>query len=163
MAHTPARPPVASVRNPHLERLERLGYLLDNSIPVPGTSRRFGLDAVIGLIPGLGDGVGAAFSGYIIYQAARLGASKSTLLRMASNVVVETIVGLVPFLGDVFDAAWKANARNVALLHAHLEEPHATHKASRRFVAGLLVALLLLAAGAVATLYVLGKVLASHL
>src|SRR5688500_2418513 len=133
---------------PHMEdidavrrRLARLAWLLDNSIPLPGTRFRIGLDAIIGLIPGLGDVLGVLLSSYIVREAARLGAPPSVLTRMAFNVAVEGIVGLVPFRGDGFDAACKANQRNLVLLDAHFRDPRRTVKSSRLFVAGLLAGL----------------------
>ena len=87
-----------------LQRLRALSHLLDDSLRVPGTRFRFGLDAVIGLVPGIGDVSGAALSAYVLVQAGRLGAPKATLLRMAGNVALEAIVGTVPFVGDLFDA-----------------------------------------------------------
>lgn len=125
-------------------RLARLAWLLDNSIRVPGTDFRIGLDAIIGLIPGLGDFVGALLSSYIVGQAWQMGVPKSTLTRMGFNVLVEGVVGAVPLFGDIFDAAWKANHRNVQLLHAHLENPRRAVRASRAFVVLLLTALLVL-------------------
>lgn len=122
-------------------RLAQLAWLLDNSIPLPGTRYRIGLDAIIGLVPGLGDVVGVLLSGYIVREAARLGVPPSVLTRMAFNVAVEGLVGLVPFVGDVFDAAWKANQRNLALLDAHFDNPRRSTKSSRLFVAGLIAAL----------------------
>ena len=123
-------------------RLTSLAWLLDNSIPVPGTRFRIGLDAIIGLLPGLGDVVGVLLSSYIVREAARLGAPPSVLTRMAFNVAVEGLVGIVPFVGDVFDAAWKANQRNLVLLDAHFDDPRRSVKSSRFFVAGLIAALL---------------------
>lgn len=102
------------------KRVRLLGQLLDNSIPIPGTNRRIGLDAVIGLIPGVGDLIGGLLSGYIILEAARAQAPTSMLARMLTNVGIDTLVGVIPALGDVFDAAWKANVRNVVLLQSHL-------------------------------------------
>ncbi|HLU77690.1 MAG TPA: DUF4112 domain-containing protein [Burkholderiales bacterium] len=128
-------------------RLARLAWLLDNSIRIPGTDFRIGLDAIIGLIPGLGDFAGALLSSYIVGQAWRMGVPKSTLVRMGFNVLVEGVVGAVPLFGDIFDAAWKANHRNVQLLHAHLENPRRAVRASRSFVVLLLAALLLLLLG----------------
>src|SRR5512145_2015000 len=100
------------------ERLARLAWLLDSSIPIPGTRFSIGLDALIGLVPFVGDVVGVLLSSYIVGEAARLGASRSVLARMVFNVAVEGLTGLVPLAGDVFDAAWKANQRNVRLLGA---------------------------------------------
>src|SRR5687767_9579377 len=98
------------------QRLSQLAWLLDSSIPIPGTRFTIGLDALLGLFPVLGDLLGVLVSSYIVNEAARLGAPRSVLLRMALNVGIEGIIGIVPFAGDVFDAAWKANQRNVRLL-----------------------------------------------
>ena len=123
-------------------RLAALAWLLDNSIPLPGTRYRIGLDAIIGLVPGLGDLVGVLLSSYIVREAARLGAPPSVLTRMAFNVAVEGIAGLVPFAGDVFDAAWKANQRNFGLLEEHLANPRGAARSSQLFVAGLVFGLI---------------------
>lgn len=134
---------VQSVEEPGVhetrERLSWLAWLLDSSIPIPGTRLTIGLDALIGLVPFLGDLVGVLLSSYILGEAARLGAPRTLLWRMAFNVGVEGVVGVVPFAGDVFDAAWKANQRNVRLLDAWLDQPHKARRQSRLFVA-LLVA-----------------------
>jgi hypothetical protein len=130
-----------------LEQVRRLARQLDTSIPLPG-GLRVGWDAVLGLIPGVGDWAGALLSSYIVLQAVRLGASREVLLRMVGNVGLEALVGAVPFLGDVFDAAWRANTRNVRLLEEHLAAPEAARRASGAWVLGvvvLLVALLVLA------------------
>jgi hypothetical protein len=100
--------------------LQRLSFLLDNAIAIPGTSFRIGLDPLIGLVPGGGDILSAILSGYIVAEASRLGASRTILLQMATNIVLESALGTVPLLGDVFDAGWKANAKNVRLLEDHL-------------------------------------------
>ena len=126
-----------------LAQARRLAQLLDNSIPLPG-GYRIGWDAIIGLVPGLGDGAGALLSAYIVLQAVRLGASREVLVRMVGNVALEALVGTVPFLGDVFDAAFKSNVRNVRLLERHLENPGSARRASRAWVIGILVALLAL-------------------
>ena len=98
------------------DRLRRFAWILDELIPIPGTQQRVGLDALIGLVPGVGDTIGALLSTYIILEAARRGASVWTVTRMLANVGVETVVGAVPFLGDLFDVVFKANRRNLALL-----------------------------------------------
>lgn len=130
------------------EKLRALAWLLDSSIRLPG-GFRIGVDALIGLVPFLGDAAGVLLSGYIVREAARLGVPRSVLLRMIGNVAIEGIVGVVPILGDVFDAAWKANQRNVLLLEQHLDDPAATSRSSRRLVAlvivGLLVVMLIFA------------------
>jgi hypothetical protein len=124
--------------------------LLDSAFSIPGTRYRFGLDALIGLVPGLGDAVGAIFSGYIILQASRAGASRATINRMIANVAIDTVVGWVPLLGDLFDVGWKANTKNVALLEQHLQHPAAARASSRRSLLLLGAVLLALVAGAVA-------------
>jgi hypothetical protein len=124
-------------------RLSRLAWLLDSSILIPGTNFRIGLEALIGLIPGIGDTVGVLLSSYILREAARLGVPKTTLIRMGLNVVVEGVLGMIPFAGDVFDAAYKANQRNVRLLNAYLDNPRKTSTTSHALIFGL--ALLLIA------------------
>jgi hypothetical protein len=136
-------------------RLARLAWLLDSSIPLPGTPFSIGLEALIGLVPVAGDLAGVLLSGYIIKEAAALGASRSILARMALNVAVEGLAGMIPFAGDIFDAAFKANQRNVRLLDAYLDQPARTRRASRGFLLVLGLALL----GLVLAILVLGTLL----
>lgn len=103
-----------------LRRLRRLSELLDSAVRVPGTDRRVGLDALVGLVPGVGDALTALVSLLVVAEGYRLGASRLTLLRMLANVAVDYAVGSVPLAGDLFDAAWKANERNVRLLEREL-------------------------------------------
>jgi hypothetical protein len=131
-----------------LARARALTRLLDSAARVPGTSMRFGLDPILGLMPGLGDVAGAALSGYVVLLASRLGAPTTVIVRMLGNVVVDTVGGTVPVLGDLFDAGWKANTRNLALLERHLGRPESTKRASRAVVWGTVAALLLLAIAA---------------
>ncbi len=123
------------------KKLDRLAWYLDNSIKIPGLDYRVGLDALIGLIPGLGDTIGALLSSYILGEAARLGAPKAVLLKMAFNIALDALVGAVPVLGDLFDFIWKANQRNVLLLGEYLDEPRKTVVASRLFVSVLALSL----------------------
>lgn len=146
---TPA-PVVGTYQPPQLERLRTVSRLLDSAFVIPGTRYRFGFDALIGLVPGLGDAVSAIFSGYIILQASRLGAPKSVVTRMIGNVALDTLVGWVPVLGDLFDVAWKSNLRNMALLETHLQQPAAARAGSRKALVLLGGVLLLLFVGAVA-------------
>lgn len=133
--------------NESLRRAQIVASVLDDAIRVPGTDIRFGIDPLIGLVPGLGDLLGGAASAYIILEAARAGAPASVLTRMALNVGVDTLVGGLPLVGDLFDFAWKSNARNVKLLAGHLDAPTRTHRASTALVVALLAAIVIIAAG----------------
>lgn len=133
-----------------LARLRRIGWLLDSSIPIPGTRYTLGVDQIVGLVPGLGDLLGGVFSLYIVVEAARMGVPRGLLARMGWNVAVDTLVGEVPILGDLFDIAFKANIRNLALLDGYLERPVEVRRASRRYAAVIVVGLVLLTTGAVA-------------
>jgi hypothetical protein len=141
---------VGTHQPPQIERLRAISRLLDNAFVIPGTRYRFGLDALIGLVPGLGDAVSSVFSGYIILQASRLGASRSVVTRMIANVALDTLVGWIPILGDLFDVAWKSNLKNVALLETHLQQPAAARAGSRKALVLLGGVLVLLFVGAVA-------------
>ena len=123
---------------------------MDNAFQIPGTQFRIGLDAIVGIIPGIGDAIGAVFSAFIVFQAARLGVSRATLARMMGNVVLDTVIGEIPLLGDLFDAGWKANTKNMALLEAHLDRPAATGRSSRKMLVLLGAGLLVLLAGVIA-------------
>jgi uncharacterized protein DUF4112 len=123
------------------ERLSFLAWLLDSSIPLPGTRFTIGIDALVGLVPLLGDLIGVALSSFIVAEASRLGAPRALLARMALNVALDGVLGIVPLLGDVFDAGWKANQRNVRLLGAWLDHPHKAQRGNRLFLALLVLAL----------------------
>ena len=104
------------------ENLDLLAHVLDDWFRVPGTSIRFGLDGIVGLIPGLGDILGGLASAVIVVAAWVRGVPYITLLRMVVNIGIEVLLGTVPLLGDAFDIAWKANRRNYALIVRHLEQ-----------------------------------------
>jgi len=133
------------------KELQHLAWLLDSSIPIPGTRLTIGIEALIGLFPVIGDLIGVALSSYIVSQASRLGAPRSVLLRMSFNVILEGVIGIVPIAGDLFDAGFKANQRNVRLLGAWMDEPGRTVRSTRAFgvllVFALVVLLVLLGAG----------------
>ena len=160
----PLAPPseVGYAERDRLDRLRRLGYLLDNSIPVPGTPFRIGWETIVGLVPGIGDLVGGGFSAYIIVQAARMGVPASLLVRMGWNLLVDLAVGAIPVLGDLFDAGFKANMRNLALLERHTQVPGESRRASRGFVVLLAVVLGLVVVGAVALAVVVVQLLLSR-
>jgi hypothetical protein len=130
-----------------LRQLDALSRLLDSAFCIPGTRFRIGLDGLFGLIPGIGDSVGAALSAYIIVEAARLGAPKQLLLRMIGNVAVESIFGAVPILGDAFDIAWKANVRNVALLRTYRDALGRQDRSSRQLLSFFILAVILAVIG----------------
>jgi hypothetical protein len=104
--------------------LHGLEILLDEAFRIPGTGIRFGLDGIIGLVPGLGDVVAGILSLVIPLAAWIRGVPYVTLIRMATNLGIGVLVGSIPILGDIFDIAWKANRRNYQLLCRHLGEPH---------------------------------------
>ncbi|MFL4468594.1 DUF4112 domain-containing protein [Tateyamaria armeniaca] len=104
-----------------IEKLDRLSSLLDSRFRIPGTPIRFGLDSILGLIPGVGDLASLGPSAYLVYKGYRLGARKRTIIRMSANTGLDFVVGAVPVLGDVFDLVFKANNRNFALLRKELE------------------------------------------
>jgi uncharacterized protein DUF4112 len=163
LARKSPAPIVQDRRLPQVERLRVLTKLLDNAFQVPGTRLRVGLDALIGLVPGVGDAIGAVFSAVIVFQAARLGVSRATLARMVGNVVLDTVVGEIPLLGDLFDAGWKANSKNLALLETHLEQPVATRRASLRVLLLLGLTLGVLLAGVVAAGILVANYVVVHL
>jgi hypothetical protein len=105
-----------------LDHLRRLARLMDSQFRVPGTDYRFGLDGLIGLIPGAGDMTTLAVSGYMLYIMAQNGASSYVLARMAVNVIIDAVIGSIPFLGDLFDFAFKANTRNLRLMEQYYQE-----------------------------------------
>jgi hypothetical protein len=146
-AAIPAQGPTSA--QARLERLRSLAWLLDNSIPLPG-GFRIGLDPLIGLIPGVGDAIGALMSIFILNEARMLGAPRSVLLRMSGNVLLETLIGAIPFAGDLFDAGFKANMRNIALLERYHLDPNGAARSSRWFVIGFMLFLILLAVAIVA-------------
>lgn len=108
-----------SERQQRIQQLQAIAELLDGQFKLPGTNIQFGLDALIGLVPGIGDFVSGGISIWLVREAQRLGAPKWLIARMMWNVVVDVSVGAVPLVGDVFDAAWKANRKNMALLNRH--------------------------------------------
>jgi nitrate reductase NapE component len=140
----------ASSKHPDIERLSLLADLLDNRFQIPGTSIRFGLDAIIGLIPYAGDLLGLLISGYLLLLLVRNGAGPLLILKMVGNYLLDAAVGAIPVLGDVFDIAFQANSRNVALLIQYYESGEARPSALKSM---LLLAFVLFAILTVCTVF----------
>jgi hypothetical protein len=127
------------------ENLDILSHVLDDFIKVPGTSIRFGLDGIMGVVPGIGDILGGIASCIIIIAAWIRGVPYVTVTRMVANVAIEVVVGSIPILGDAFDIAWRANRRNYALLTGSLYEPRKHTIQSWIFLIVLAIVLMALA------------------
>jgi Domain of unknown function (DUF4112) len=119
------------------ENLDFLAHLLDDWFRIPGTSIRFGLDGIVGFIPGVGDAIGGIASCIIIIAAWMRGVSYVTIARMLANWGIEVLLGAIPFLGNIFDIAWKANRRNYALMTGSLADPQGVRRRSWLFFAVL--------------------------
>ena len=104
------------INEERLSRLKRLSEKLDDSITIPGTERKIGIDPIIGLIPVGGDLIGGVISLYIMRSGIKMGVPRETIIRMFANVTLEFVIGCIPILGDLFDAMWKSNQRNVKLI-----------------------------------------------
>ena len=104
-----------------IARITALAKLLDSAFLIPGLNRRVGLDAIIGLVPGIGDAVSTLLASYIIWEARQLGLPRWKIARMIGNVAVDTAIGAIPVAGDAFDLFFKANQRNLRIVHEHLK------------------------------------------
>lgn len=141
-----------------MERMKFLAKMMDSAVEIPGLKVRFGLDAILGLIPGFGDFATSLISLYILQEAHRRGVSRMTLARMGSNIMVDWLVGSIPVLGDVFDVYWKSNVKNVALLQQHEANPPSPLRKSagdKIFLAIIIGILLLVLVGSLTISYLL--------
>jgi Domain of unknown function (DUF4112) len=109
-----------------IARIKRIARVMDVALRIPGTKIRFGADSIIGLVPGAGDLVTMGVSLYVLAEAHRLGAPKSLLLKMAGNIAIDSGIGAIPLVGDVFDMFFKSNTKNAKLLIDHFENRHAS-------------------------------------
>jgi hypothetical protein len=132
-----------------LERYTLLTFLFDQAFRVPGTKWRFGLDALLGLLPGAGDVVGALVGAYGVLVARELGAPASIQFRMLANVALDAFAGAVPILGDIFDFAFKAHVRNRVLMEKWLRQPHATARKSTMMLVVIPLVLIAILIGAI--------------
>ncbi len=129
-----------------LEALRKVAQVLDSAFPVPGTSYRVGLDPILGLVPGLGDLVSPLFTIGILWQARTLSVPRVVQVRMIFNVAIDAVLGVVPVVGDLFDFAWKANNKNLALLERHAQEEHPASPGDWIFVSAMMLLVLLIGA-----------------
>lgn len=156
MPHQILEPEIVESRRPRAidPELDLLARWMDSVFEMPGLRFRFGWDALLGLIPGLGDTVTTLVSLYILGAARRYGVPRATMVRMAANIALDYLCGAVPLVGDVFDVYWKANQRNVALLRRHVEATPAERRRAQSgdwwFVAGLVILLVATLVGCVA-------------
>ena len=134
--------------------IEKLAWVMDSSIPIG--KWRIGLDGIIGLVPGLGDLAGALISALIVVAGVRAKLPRSAIARMVANIAIEAVVGAVPFLGDLFDMAWKANMRNVEIFRGALQGQRSRRR-DTLFVTGLLLALAAIVAVPVVVIVLLVK------
>ncbi len=124
MSRVTRLPARGSDRSRSMAEVETLAWLLDNSIPVPFLGgRRFGADAIIGLVPGFGDLVSAGLGLFVVWRASRMGLPRIVVARMLINSAIDLVVGVIPFAGDAFDLWFKANTRNLGLAKTWLEQP----------------------------------------
>ena len=138
-----------------LPAVRAITKVMDTAITIPGTRISFGLDALLGLIPGVGDTVSSVIGSYIILVAHRLGAPTTVLMRMVLNQGVDALVGLIPFAGDLLDIGFKANVKNARLLEQTLADPRGARRASTWVVIGLLLTVFAIGAGTAALGYFL--------
>jgi hypothetical protein len=143
-AHAPGVPDDLAPRDRVPADLRRLVRLLDSAVRIPGTRIRVGLDPLLGLLPGLGDSLSTLLSGWVVVRAAGLGASPATLARMLGNLLVDSVLGTLPVLGDLFDVGWRANQRNLALLEGQLADPARRRRRDRAVVVAVVAVALAL-------------------
>ena len=113
--------PLPTKKLAKINRLRRLSKVMDNAIAIPGTKVSFGLDPILGLLPGGGDTITGGLSAYIVVEAARMGLPREILYKMVGNILLDSFAGTIPVLGDLFDVGWKSNVKNIELLEKHLE------------------------------------------
>ncbi len=133
-------------QQPGLNQLSHLAKLMDAQFRIPGTNIRFGLDAIIGLIPGVGDLSTFAVSGFMLWVMARNGASVYVLTRMTINILIDAVIGAIPLIGDIFDVAFRANMRNLKLMQQHYQQGRVRGSAWKAIVPVLIILFLIIVA-----------------
>ena len=153
-------PPEEKRKREGLEPLFKwLAYIMDEVVRVPGTKFRFGLDPLIGLVPGIGDTSSALVSAFALVQAVRLGVPKVLLMRMALNILVNEVIGVIPIIGDAFSFWFKSNARNYEIIKTHRLGPSMPRRSDWLFVIAVLVLLVVIVcAGIAISFLILGAI-----
>ncbi len=134
-------------QNATMQQVARLSKLMDKQFSIPGTNFRFGLDGILGLIPGVGDISTFAVSCYLITLMAKNGASGYVMARMVLNVLIDAIIGSIPFIGDIFDFAFKANSKNMRLMQEHFVDGRHRGGAWKVIIPIVIILLLILVGG----------------
>ena len=151
----PDLPTITLTPEGQLALARALARLMDDAFEIPGTRIRFGLDSIIGLLPGVGDLLGSMVGGYIVLVGSQMGVPRAVVWRMMWNLGVDTAIGIVPVFGDMLDVAWKANIKNVALIEQALADPVAARRGSVWMLVAIVAGLLLLGAAGTTLLWLL--------
>ena len=130
-------PPTYADRPRGIAEMETIAWLLDNSIPVPGTGRRFGIDALIGFVPVVGDLLSGGIGLFVVWRASRLGLPRIVVARMLVNSAIDMAIGAIPVIGDAFDLWFKANTRNLGIIRRHLEHPETSTRTDWLILLGM--------------------------
>ena len=130
------------IKEERLLRLKILGERLDESIKIPGTDYKMGLDSIVGTVPVIGDLIGGVLSTYILYSGIKLGVSPKIVAQMATNIAIDFAIGSIPIIGDIFDIIWKANVKNIELIEQNTLENEENKGINYLITATLVVALL---------------------
>ena len=138
--------PIPTKHIAKVNKLRRISRVLDNAISIPGTKLSFGLDPILGLLPGGGDTITGGISAYIVVEAARMGLPREVLGQMVANILLDSFAGTIPVLGDLFDVGWKSNVKNIELLEKHLDIAESS-KEDKLFIIGLILLLTVIVLG----------------
>lgn len=145
MSRVTRLPRAGTDRSRALAEVEALAWLLDNSIPVPGTGgRRFGIDAIIGFVPVVGDVLSGGIGLFVVWRASRMGLPRVVVARMLANSAIDIAIGAIPVVGDAFDLWFKANSRNLGIARGHLEEPERSTRSDWLVLLALIGAVVLI-------------------
>ncbi|MCI0700081.1 MAG: DUF4112 domain-containing protein [Planctomycetia bacterium] len=146
-------PPLTPEEEGYLATIRTIAKVMDTAVPVPGTKLRVGADALLGLIPGIGDATTMTIGAYILQLASKLGVPPVVMARMVLNLTIDGLLGMIPILGDVFDVLFQANARNARLVERAVMDREGTRRSSGWILAGVIAALVLITVGSIVGAY----------